>query len=91
LVKVGSGREVSSGKIFRGLGRVVAFGVIDKATGQDGGARVNIGEKKLEAKICGWWGRGQQESNLKLHSNERCSVTRHPETSDKERMYQQLN
>jgi hypothetical protein len=90
LVEVGSEREVSSTKIFRGLERVVAFGVIGKAAGQDGGARVDIKETMMRAEICGW-GRGQQESNLKLHSNEECSVTRHPETSDKERMYKQLS
>jgi hypothetical protein len=38
--------------------------------------------------IKGNWGR-QQESNIELHPNKECSVTRHPEVSDKRRLYQE--
>jgi hypothetical protein len=35
-------------------------------------------------------GRGQQESNLKIHSNKECSVSRHPETPNKQWLYNLL-
>jgi hypothetical protein len=77
-------REGCPAKVGRRLEQVVAFSVINEAAGQHGGAR---SDKKswLEAEICGL-GKGQQESNLKLQSNKECSVTRHPETFDKDRL-----
>jgi hypothetical protein len=76
-------RGGESGKVRREEGRWLHFVLRPRAKG--GGARR---DKKtwLGEEIKGW-GRGQQESYLKLYSNKECSVTRLPEKPKKGHVY----